>query len=87
MEKNKAEKKGTKNERAMQEQPYAVELKLLKVAHAAFLAKAWECYGDPIFVYSMMHTVHHAMMDLEQDFLEAKVTEKANGKKRDSRGH
>ena len=64
--------------------PFDERLKLLKVAHAAFLAKAWECYGDPIFVCSMMHTVHQAMMDLEHDFLEAKTTEKANGKKRDS---
>lgn len=84
MARNKSEKKVAKKADSNPEQPYAVELKLLKVAHDAFLAKAWECYGDPIFVYSMMHTVHHAMMDLERSFLEAKIMDKANGKKRDA---
>lgn len=84
MAKNRSEKKMAKKADSNPEQPYAVEINMLRIAHSAFLAKAWECYKDPVFVYSMMHTVHHAMMDLERSFLEAKAMGKINGKKRDA---
>lgn len=84
MAKNRAVNNKPEDEDSGCAQPYKVELNLLKSAHVAFLKKVWKMYGDPILVNSMMHTVHHAMMDYEFKFLVKESEEKVSGDKRDA---
>lgn len=50
--------------------PYRNELECLKDAHAAFMNKVWDMYKDQVMVYSIMHAVHHAMMEFEKDLMD-----------------
>ena len=79
MKKNSDENDAKKSKNANQKITYEDAVQMLRFAHATFLEKAWEIYKDHVFVYSIMHTVHHAMMDFERDFLNMQEIEKAEG--------
>jgi hypothetical protein len=84
MARNKSEEKVAKKADSNPEQPYDVELNLMKSAHVAFLEKAWKVIGDPVFVRAMMHTIHYAMMEDEFNFLFKESEKKVHGQKRDT---
>lgn len=62
-------------------------MEFIKKAHLAILIWAWKEYGDPVFVTSLMHMVHAAMMEFEVKFIDSRQKEAQDGKKRRAGSH